>query len=391
MSRRLNGSIEDRGGGKYRLTVSGGTDHNGRRIRHRKTVDAKNEREAERELMLYLAQLEGDNFYEPQMLKFKDFAEKWLAEYGKANLAASTYRDYKTMLNQRIYPAIGHIPIAQVRPLHIIEFENSLRKHGVRFDGKPGGLSESTILYFHRVLSSIFETAVQWEMIKTNPVKRIKAPKAQRSKVKAYGVEETTALLEALTGEPLKWQAIVHLAVATGLRRGELLGLEWADVDFEKMTLDVNKASRALTGLGTFTVDPKTEGSKRLIAIPLETGQVLKDYRTEWIKQRMQVGDLWEGSERLWVTWNGKPMHPNSVTGWFSKFIKRHNLPHITFHGLRHTSATLLISKGLDVRSVSNRLGHSRTSTTLDIYTHALQTADKHAADIMEQLLTKTQ
>lgn len=390
MSRRLNGNIENRGGGRYRLTVSGGTDHNGKRIRHRKTVEAKSDREAERELMLYLAQLEGSNFYEPETLRFKEFAEKWLEEHCKVNLSIKTCKDYEWMLNKRVYDAIGHMPMAKIKPLHIIEFEGNLRKDGARLDGKPGGLSEKTIMYHHRLLSSIFSTAVQWGVVKENPVQRIRAPKVRKKGMNVYNMENTAAMLEALKQEPLKWQVLVQLALVTGLRRGELLGLVWEDIDFENNTLDVNKASQSLAGHGTFTKDTKNYESERLISLPGSTMLLLKEFRKEWIENKLKLGDLWEGSERLWVSRYGGHMHTDTPTKWFPKFIKRHNLPHITFHGLRHTSATLLIHQGVNIRSVSGRLGHSRTSTTMDIYAHALKSADETAADIMEDILVNT-
>lgn len=340
--------------------------------------------------MLYLAELEGSDFYEPEVLRFKDFAEKWLEEHCKVNLAIKTYRDYEGMLNKRIYAAIGHLPMAKIKPLHIIEFESSLRKEGARMDGKAGGLSEKSIMYHHRLLSSIFSTAVQWGVVKENPIQRVKAPKVRKKGVNAFNLEDTTTMLEVLKKEPLKWQVLVHLALVTGLRRGELLGLEWEDISFEDNTLDINKSSQSLVGHGTFTKDTKNEESKRLISLSESTMTLLKKYRKEWIENRMKLGDLWEGSERLWISRYGGSMHTDTPTKWFPKFLKRHNLPHISFHGLRHTSATLLIYLGANIRSVSGRLGHSRTSTTMDIYAHALRSADEAAADIMEDILAKS-
>ncbi len=390
INRRLNGSIEKRGEGRYRLTVSGGYDHEGKRIRHRRTVQAANDTEADKKLLMYIAELEGSDYYEPERLRFKDFAIKWLKEHARPNLAPKTFMDYEKMLKDRIYPAIGHLTMNQIKPLHIIEFEGTLRKDDARFDGKPGPLSETTIRYYHRILSSIFSTAVEWGVVKENPVKRVKAPRVKKKKVRVYNLEEAAAMLEALKEEPLKWQVLVHLALVTGLRRGELLGIEWQDINFEKGILDINKASQSLPKRGTFSKDPKSEGAKRLISLPESTIQILKEYRKEWIENKLKLGDLWEGSNRLWVSRYGGHMHTDTPTKWFPKFLKRHSLPHMNFHGLRHTSATLLIAQGVDVRSVSGRLGHSRTSTTLDIYTHALRSADEAAAEIMENIVSNT-
>ncbi len=384
--RRLVGNIEKRGEGKYRLTVSAGTDANGKRIRHRRTVEAANDREAEKLLMLYLAELEGTHYYEPERLRLAEFANKWLAEYAK-NLAPKTYERYKAIFESRITPALGHLTMDKIKPLHIVEFLNSLQRDGARLDGKPGGLSEQTILHHHRVLSVVFNTAVQWGVMRENPMPRVKPPRVRKTKAAAYDEKQTAAMLEALEKEPLKYRVLIHLALVTGLRRGELMGLEWRDIDFQKNTLEVNRASQSLAGYGTFTKEPKTEESKRLVSLPLPTVQLLKEYRKEWLEEKIKIGDLWKGSERLWVTWDGRPAHAQTPTHWFPKFLKRHGLPHLNFHGLRHTSATLLISQGADVRSVSGRLGHSRTSTTMDIYVHSLRKADEAAANIMQGIV----
>jgi integrase len=387
MSKRLVGHIEKRGPNKYRLTASGGFDSNGKRIRHRRTVTAKNDKEAEKLLAQFITELEGGDYYEPSKLTVKGFIEKWLLEYAEANLAPKTLYRYREIINSRIIPALGHLTLDRIKPLHIVEFENSLRKDGARLDGKPGGLSERTILHHHRILCIIFNTAVTWGVLKESPVARVKAPRVPRKQAKAYTEEQTAAMLAALESEPLKYRVMVHLALATGLRRGELMGLEWRDIDFEAGTLDVRRASQYLKGKGVFTKDPKTEESKRLVSLPALTLHLLKTYKTEWLKGRLQVGDLWQGSDRLFVTWDGQPMHPDTASNWFSAFLKRHNLPHIGFHGLRHTSATLLIRQGVDVRAVSSRLGHSRTSTTLDVYVHALRSADKAAAEVMNDIV----
>jgi integrase len=271
-----------------------------------------------------------------------------------------------------------------------VEFENSLRRDGIRKDGRPGGLSERTILHHHRILSVIFNTAVQWGILKENPVSRVKPPRVPKKKAPSYNEEQTAAMMDALEEEPLKYQAMVHLALATGLRRGEMMGLEWSDLDFEKGTLEVSRASQYLPRKGVFAKDPKNEESKRLIALPEATLRLLKTYKAEWNKQRLKVGDLWQNSDRLFVTWDGRPAHPDTPSSWFPEFLGRHGLPHLNFHGLRHTSASLLIYQGIDIKAVSSRLGHSRTSTTVDIYAHALRRADEAAADIMNSIVANT-
>lgn len=384
---RLVGHIEKRGPGKYRLTVSGGFDASRNRIRHRRTVQAANDTEAEKLLAAFITEIEGGMYVEPSKLPFKDFVAKWLKEYAEPNLEPKTYHRYKDILNSRIIPGLGCLKLDKIKPLHIVEFENSLRQDGVRKDGKPGGLSEKTIMQHHRILSVIFNTAVKWGILKENPVSRVKPPRVKKKEVPCYNEEQTAAMLAALEKEPLKYQVIVHLTLVTGLRRGELMGLEWSDIDFENGTLNVDRTSQYVPGKGTFVKSTKNEESKRMISLPKSTLDLLKRYKVEQNKQRLKVGDLWQGSDRIFTTWNGKPMFPDTVSNWFPKFLKKHGLPHLNFHGLRHTSATLLINEGVNIKAVSSRLGHARTSTTVDIYAKALRSADRVAAEKMENII----
>jgi integrase len=128
--------------------------------------------------------------------------------------------------------------------------------------------------------------------------------------------------------------------------------------------------------------------SKRVIAAPASALSVLREYRKEWLEDRLMVGDVWQGSERLFVTWDGRPMYPDTMSQWFANFLSRSGLPPLTFHGLRHTSATLLISQGAPLKNVSSRLGHSNISTTANVYAHALKSVDKEIAEKLDDLLT---
>jgi integrase len=179
---------------------------------------------------------------------------------------------------------------------------------------------------------------------------------------------------------------LITLALSTGLRRGELLGLEWRDLDFEKNTLEVRQSSQYLPGTGLITKDPKNETSKRLISVPESVVALLKQYKAYQSEEQLKIADLWQGSNRVFTTWDGKPMHPDTVSGWFPEFLNRHGLPRIRLHDLRHTSATLLIGQGLHAKTISSRLGHANISTTMDIYGHALKSADKEAAEKLDRL-----
>ena len=163
------------------------------------------------------------------------------------------------------------------------------------------------------------------------------------------------------------------------------MGLEWGDIDYGERTISIKRTSQYLSGRGVFTKEPKTELSKRTITIPASIVALLKDYAQHQAEEWEQLSNLWQPSDRLFTTWNGHPVNPDTITDWFAKFIKQHNLPHVTFHGLRHTNVSLLIADGVDVRTIASRVGHANPTTTLNLYSHMLRKSDQEAADSLEK------
>jgi len=198
---------------------------------------------------------------------------------------------------------------------------------------------------------------------------------------------QTARLLECLDGEPIKYQVMVKLLLYSGMRRGELAGLEWKDIDFDKGTISIRRSSQYVSGKGIFTKDTKTETSDRTIRLSQIAFDMLKTYRAWQSKERLKIGSDRNDCDRLFTTWNGSPIHPDSITGWFAELIKRHELPKVTIHSLRHTNITLLIMAGIPLRTVAKRAGHSSTVTTSLIYSHAIQSADEMASEVLEDIL----
>lgn len=402
------GSIEKRGINSWRLLVSWGMKD---RKQNKKTksvtvtvgCEQKNckecpklsrchaRREAEKLLAEFMLEIEKGIYIEPTKLTFKDFVERWLRDYGEKSLAPKTLFRYKGILESRVLPAMGHLKIEQIRPAHLIEFYANLREDGIREDGKPGTLSERTILHHHRVISAILQDALEWQLIPSNPAARVKPPKVQKKQAACYDEDQIILLLEAASKEELKKQVIINVALFTGLRKSEIMGLEWQDINFEIAALKVCRASQYLPGQGTITKMPKNESSERILSLPSFLIDILRQYKKGQAAARLKVGDLWQGSDRLFTTWDGRPGHPDWPSQWFPKFIKKHSLPPLPFHGLRHSAATLLINQGLPVKSISGRLGHSNISTTMDIYGHYLKSADKEASDRLEQAYQRMQ
>lgn len=265
----------------------------------------------------------------------------------------------------------------------------------------PKPLSNKTIQHYHRVLSVMFSDAVRWGMMKENPCLKVQPPKAPRKEMSCLDEEGLSSFMECLETENIRIQTMIGLALMTGCRRGEICGLQWEHIDLENGVVNVKQAATYTPEAGIQIKQPKTASSIRKISIPDSTVQLLKQYRKWWLEQKIKVGDSWQKEEKeiqggtwkdpewVFTTWNGHIIHPDSITNIFNNFLKRHNLPSIRLHDLRHTAATMLINAGLNVRAVASRLGHANPNVTLSVYSHALKSADKQAADIMESLTVK--
>jgi integrase len=181
---------------------------------------------------------------------------------------------------------------------------------------------------------------------------------------------------------------MVQVLLYTGLRRGELLGLEWTDIDFENKFLSVRRNSQYVPSKGVYNEDPKTAHSRRRIRISDNVVELLKSYK-EWQDNNIEnIGEKWENSNRLFTKWNGGPMHPDTISGWFHDFIKRKQLPDVCIHSLRHTNASLMVANGIPIKVVSDRLGHASVTTTSNFYLHMIQSADDVAANTLNDILS---
>lgn len=393
----MTGSIEKRGKNSYRLVVFKGYDLDGKAIRHQKTVHCKNKSEAQTELAKFLTQVESGLVVDGSVPTFAQFVEIWTRDYGLKELAPSTYYRYKGMLESRIIPYFGHYKLDKIKPTDIMRFYDLLEQDTqlVRKKNNNGKktrkpLSQKTILEHHRLLSAMLHKAVYWQLIVSNPTERVQPPKTKKPIRPHYDEEQTRILvdnLEKLTGNDIKYRVAILLDIFTGARLGELVGLEWSDIDFNNGIININKSSQYLSQKGVFTKSPKTESSVRDVAIPDFIVSLLEEYKLWYEEQKSICGDFWYESDRLFVQDNGKPIHPSTISKWFEKFVKQIGLPVINFHGLRHTNATLLIAQQVDVATVSARLGHAQITTTYNFYVHPLKSHDKMAGNVLENLL----
>ncbi len=395
----MAGSIEKRGKNSYRLTVAEGFDLNGNPMIHRKTVHGT-KKDAEVELAKFVTEVQNGLVVDGKSLRFSEFTEIWKRDYGSKELAPTTYKRYCRMLETRLLPYFGHFYINKIRPTDIMKFYDLLEKDTqlIRKKGNNGSktkkpLSGKTILEHHRLLRAMLHKAVYWQLIVANPAERVQAPKARKPKRKSYDDEQTKILLEnleKLSIEETKYKVAIILTVFTGVRLGELMGLEWQDIDLKNGIICINRSSQYLSDMGVFTKTPKTESSIREIAIPEFIISLLEEYKLWYEEQKSIYGELWTNSDRLFVQADGKPMHPSSISKWFVRYVSTIGLPVINFHGLRHTNASLLVAQNVDIAVISARLGHAQISTTLDFYVHPLLSHNRKAGYALENLLLPT-
>ena len=253
---------------------------------------------------------------------------------------------------------------------------------------KTGGkLSPQTVPEHYRLIRKILATAVKWQLPSNNVAQRADPPVVPYQELKYLDEAQTLKMLELPENEPIQYKTMINLLVFTGIRRGELCGLEWKDIDFDNRVMYIVRSSQYIGNATIITKEPKTKSSIRKISISPSICTLLRKYKVWQNQEKLKAGDRWIEHDRLFTQWNGKPISPDTVTDRFGKFIKRSNLPHVTLHSLRHTNATLMIAEGTDVCTVSKRLGHANTATTLNIYTHALKTNDREAADKLDDVL----
>jgi len=247
-------------------------------------------------------------------------------------------------------------------------------------------LSNNTVVHYHKLLSTMFTAAVQWQLIPSNPCSRVKPPRAEHKEAKYLDDKEVIKLFDCLENVDTQFKTFVYIALYTGMRRAELCGLKWDDIDFEQEVLHIQRNLLYTAERGLFFDETKTTSSNRVIKLPKEAVNILKTYKAWQNEKRLSMGDKWHNSDMVFTAWDGLMVIPNTMSSRFKNFIAKSDLPDISLHSLRHTNATLMIMNGTNIKTVSSRLGHSATSITGDIYVHAIKTADEIAADTLNEI-----
>jgi len=385
----MAGSIEKRGINSYRLTIYEGFDTNGKRIRHRKNVNCNSKREAQNELAKFYSEINRGAMYNSKAITFNDFAEIWQQQYAVPKLAPRTVERYTSMLQVHIKPEIGNMKLVNIKPFDLNKLYNKMAtKKTNRKDeeGKYKSLSNNSIIKAHKLLSIMFNTAVSWGMLPYNVCDKVKPPKEIHTEMSFYSVEEVEKLLQLLEKEPIKYKVIVTIAIMSGMRRGEIIGLHWDDIDFETGDVMIKRSVQYLAKKGISEKAPKTSNSIRKITLPNYCLTLLNQLKLEQLKNRMLLANKYTNNGNIFVTETGAIMHPDTISSWFAEFISKNKLRKIRFHDLRHTSATILLSEGINIKVVSKQLGHTDISTT-NRYVHALENSNKQVANIFDTIL----
>ncbi len=438
-------SIKKTGENTYQITVSCGYDSTGKKIRRKTTYkpelltkkgNPKNDKTIEKEVEAYAADFERKvltgQYTEGYNLTFEKYALKYLSECAEESQAPRTLQSTRATVKEFV-SSFGYLELERLTPMYLQEYFNKMAKRP-KANGAP--LSHGTVKRKAATLSSMLSQAVRWNLLTSNPMARVqlKAPSvpaavssgAPGQKAKCFTRQQAGIFLDALdqpayytasgmqrrelrtTAERLEdyranrrnilqYKFFFYLAIFTGCRRGELMALTWDDLDFEHGAVSITKSVCRVDGQIIIKAT-KTQGSVRAISLPPVVLTLGKEWKTEQAYYRLSIGSQWKGDGHIFTGWNGELMGLETPYQIFRRIIRNYNasqedealrLPAITLHGLRHTAATLLIVSGIDIRTVSGRLGHSCASTTLNIYSHALEEMDRKASDALEEALIR--
>jgi len=306
------------------------------------------------------------------------FLEWWLADVVAAKCQPKTLKTYDMVARLHLVPALGRLEMAKLSPQHV---QSLLREK------EQAGLSPRSVAMIREVLRGALNVAVRLQVVERNAAILAQPRRQERSGRATFSPEQARAFLAATEADRLA--ALWRLALTLGLRRGELLGLRWADVDLDAGTLRVERSLQRVDGR-LVTKAPKTARSRRTLAVPSSLAAALQAHRDRQAFEAEEAagkGRRWEDSGFVFVTPVGTPIDPDNLSKRYKALLKAAGLRDQRFHDLRHAAATLLIAEGLPINLVSEMLGHAQTSTTINVYSHALPLAQRHAAEAMERLL----
>jgi integrase len=304
------------------------------------------------------------------------FLQRWLDDSVRLTRADRTYASYAEIVRVHIVPTLGRKQLAKLTPADVTALLRA--KQGA-------GLSPRTVQYIRAVLVTALNRAEKWGMVSRNVASLADAPKVPRTEVRPMTPEQARIFLHAIVGDRL--EALYRVALSLGLRQGEALALAWSDLDLENSSLRVRHTLQRLGGQHTLK-EPKTERSKRTLALPTSVVIALRAHKARQNEERLALGELWHDSGLVFTNPTGGPLDAGYVLRQFKKHLKAADLPEYRFHDLRHSAASFLIVQRVDAAVIRDILGHAQMSTTFDIYGHIFPPSYQEAATLMDELLT---
>jgi integrase len=343
--------------------------------RTQKRLSAPTRKELEAMVAKVLHGLTTGSYVEPTKTTVGDYlSNHWLPAI-ESTVRPATVARYRQMVKGHLDPGLGKLVLAKLTAAHLQRFYA---------DRLAAGLSPTSVNNFHMVLHRALDQAIKWKMIGINPCDGAEPPRRARTEMKTWDAEQVKAFLTATEGHPL--HALYRLALLTGMRRGELLALRWQDIDLKRGALAIRRTLTRDVTDHWMMGEPKTAAGRRAIALPASCVAALKRHQTAQKARMVQYRDIWQETGLVFDRGDGAMLHPNVPYETFRRLAAEHGLPLIRFHDLRHTSATMALAGGIHPKIVSERLGHSSISMTLDRYSHVSMSMQQEAADRLDQM-----
>lgn len=341
-----------------------------------KSYYGKTRREAQDRLRAALRDLDAGLDLAAGQQSVRQFLDDWLSASVRPSVKTKTYEGYESIVRVRVAPRIGRKGLTKLTPLDL---------QGLYTDLHEAGLSARSVRHTHQVLHRAFGQAVRWGLLPRNPSDQVTPPRPGRTEMQVLTSDQATAFLDATRDHSA--HALYVLAITTGMRQGELLGLRWEDTDLDAGKLRVRRALQRQREAGLVFIQPKTSRSRRTILLSQRAVAALREQRKRQLQARLLAGVAWLDQSLVFANKTGGPLDPNWQTATFKDALGRAGLPTIRFHDLRHTAATLLLAKGVHPKVVSEMLGHATITLTLDTYSHLVPVLHAQAAAAMDAVL----